>query len=227
MIALEEKTNIDKQVKSKKRVTDHGEVFTSEREVNAMLDLVKNETENIDSRFLEPACGNGNFLTEVLRRKLVIVETRYVKSQVEFERYAVTAISSLYGVDLLEDNVIDCRKRLYKIFNEKYTKLFKSKCKAECRQFIVYIFSRNILWGNALNLKTADDIAKPLIFSEWSRPFNDGRIKRRDFLFEEMIAYGTDDIFKERSLETGKPVFIPKPIKEFPLIPMFSLTEYA
>lgn len=103
------------QIKSKKRVADHGEVFTSEREVNAMLDLVKPETERIDSRFLEPACGNGNFLAEVLRRKLAVVKERYAKSQIEFERYAVLAISSIYGVDILEDNAVECRNRLFKI----------------------------------------------------------------------------------------------------------------
>ncbi|WP_304063639.1 hypothetical protein [Pedobacter glucosidilyticus] len=92
------------QVKSKKRVTDHGEVFTSQREVSAMLDLVKHETERIDSRFLEPTCGNGNFLAEVLRRKLEIVNSRYSKNQVEWERYSIMAVSSIYGVDILEDN---------------------------------------------------------------------------------------------------------------------------
>ena len=227
MIALEEETKSDKQVKSKKRVTDHGEVFTSEREVNAMLDMVKEETENVDSRFLEPACGNGNFLTGVLKRKLAIVEARYAKSQVEFERYAVTAVSSIYGVDILEDNVVDCRRRLFLIFNEKYTGIFKSKCKEECRATITFILNRSILWGNALNLKTADDKLEPLVFSEWSRPRNDSRMKRRDFLFEEMIEDSSDNLFKEKSPETGKPVFIPKPIKEFPITPMFSLTDYA
>ena len=93
-----------KQVKSKKRVADHGEVFTNEREVNAMLDLVKQETERIDSRFLEPACRYGNFLAEILKRKLNVVITRYKKSQLEFERNSITALTSIYGVDLLEDN---------------------------------------------------------------------------------------------------------------------------
>jgi type I restriction-modification system DNA methylase subunit len=124
------------QVKSKKRVTDHGEVFTSEREVNAMLDLVKQETERIDSRFLEPACGTGNFLVEILRRKLKILENRYKKSQLEFERYTVIAISSIYGVDILEDNVVECRNRLFEIFDEKYTSFYKTKCKEECRTSI-------------------------------------------------------------------------------------------
>ena len=134
---MEEKTiNKDNQVKSKKRVTDHGEVFTSEREVNAMLDLVKQETERIDSRFLEPACGTGNFLVEILRRKLKILENRYKKSQLEFERYTVIAISSIYGVDILEDNVVECRNRLFEIFDEKYTSFYKTKCKEECRTSI-------------------------------------------------------------------------------------------
>ena len=103
MTESEEVKSSKNQVKSKKRVTDHGEVFTNQREVNAMLDLVKHETERIDSRFLEPACGNGNFLAEVLRRKLTVVDSRYSKSQVEWERYSVIAVSSIYGVDILED----------------------------------------------------------------------------------------------------------------------------
>ena len=140
------------QVKSKKRVTDHGEVFTSEREVNAMLDLVKQETERIDSRFLEPACGTGNFLVEVLRRKLTIVENRYKKSQLEFERYAVIAISSIYGVDILEDNVMECRNRLFEIFDKKYTTFYKTKCKEECRTSIKYILERNIFRENVLKV---------------------------------------------------------------------------
>ncbi|MBU0760370.1 MAG: SAM-dependent DNA methyltransferase, partial [Nanoarchaeota archaeon] len=110
------------QIKHRKRVTDHGEVFTHEREVNAMLDLVKQETERLDSRFLEPACGNGNFLAEVLNRKLKILKERYSKSQHDYERYSVVVISSIYGIDILEDNVEECRNRLFVIFLEKYKK---------------------------------------------------------------------------------------------------------
>ena len=110
---------METQVNSKKRVADHGEVYTAPREVNAMLDLVKTETERIDSRFLEPACGNGNFLAEILTRKLGIVEKRYAKSQLEYERYAVLAVSSIYGIDILQDNVQECRHRLFGIFDAK------------------------------------------------------------------------------------------------------------
>ena len=105
-----------KQIKSKTRVRDKGEVFTNEREVNAMLDLVKQETERIDSRFLEPACGKGAFLTEILKRKLKVVRDRYSKSQIEYERYAFLAVTSIYGIDILQDNVTDCIKILLKYF---------------------------------------------------------------------------------------------------------------
>jgi type I restriction-modification system DNA methylase subunit len=125
MTDLKDDITENNQVKSKKRVTDHGEVFTNQREVNAMLDLVKHETERIDSRFLEPACGNGNFLAEVLRRKLAVVDSRYSKSQVEWERYSVIAVSSIYGVDILEDNAQECRDRLLGIYTDWYSKVFK------------------------------------------------------------------------------------------------------
>ncbi len=141
---------MQKQVKSKKRVTDHGEVFTNQREVNAMLDLVKHETERIDSRFLEPACGNGNFLAEVLRRKLAAVDSRYSKSQVEWERYSVIAVSSIYGVDILEDNAQECRDRLLGIYTDWYSKVF-NQVKNECIRSVRFLLSRNILWGDALD----------------------------------------------------------------------------
>src|SRR5665647_2399067 len=106
-----------KQVKSKQRVADHGEVFTDEREVKEMCDLVKQETERIDSRFLEPACGDGNFLSEILSRKLAIVKSKYKKSPYDYERNSLLAVSSIYGVDILPDNAIACRERLFAIWD--------------------------------------------------------------------------------------------------------------
>ena len=177
--------NEKKQVKSKKRVADHGEVFTNEREVNAMLDLVKHETERIDSRFLEPACGNGNFLAEVLRRKLKVVDQRYGNNQMDWERYAVIAVSSIYGVDILEDNAKECRERLYTIFDDFYTALFKDKCKEECRRSIRFLFDRNILWGDALDF-TNPSTKQPIVFSEWSA-VNGSMLKRRDYMFKFLV----------------------------------------
>ena len=148
----------ENQVVSKKRVADHGEVYTGKREINAMLDLVKQETERIESRFLEPACGTGNFVTEILERKLRIVESHYRKSQLEYERNAVLAVSSVYGIDILEDNVADCRKRLFQIFDQKYSSLFKKKVKEGCRNAVRFILEKNIIWGDALTLFTGNGI---------------------------------------------------------------------
>jgi len=212
--------NEKKQVKSKKRVADHGEVFTNEREVNAMLDLVMHETERIDSRFLEPACGNGNFLAEVLRRKLKVVDQRYGNNQMDWERYAVIAVSSIYGVDILEDNAKECRARLYTIFDDFYTSLFKDKCKKECRRSIRFLFDRNILWGDALDF-TNPSTKQPIVFSEWSA-VNGSMLKRRDYMFKFLVEKSHQfSLFNDE----GNPAAIDEPVKDFPLIHFLKLSE--
>lgn len=212
--------NTNKQVKSKKRVAEHGEVFTSEREVNAMLDLVKDETERIDSRFLEPACGNGNFLAEILNRKLRVVESRYAKSQLEFERYSVIAISSIYGVEIQEDNAIECRERLFDIFNTKYTSLYRDKCKEECRRSVRFLFNRNILWGDALDF-TNPVTKAPIVFSEWSA-VNGSMLKRRDYVFRFLVEKTHQfSLFNDE----GDPAAIDEPVKDYPLIHFLKLGE--
>ena len=220
MNELEEEIKANKQVKSKKRVADHGEVFTAEREVYAMLDLVKQETERIDSRFLEPACGDGNFLAEVLRRKLVVVDSRYGKSQPEWERYVVIAISSIYGVDILEDNANECRKRLFNIFSDRYTSLFKEKCKEDCLRSVKFLLKRNILWGDALDF-TNPETKKPIVFSEWS-PVNGTMLKRRDYVFRFLVEKTHQfSLFNDE----GEPAAIDEPVKDFPLLHFLKLGE--
>jgi SAM-dependent methyltransferase len=211
------------QVISKKRVTDHGEVYTSKREVNAMLDLVKQETERIESRFLEPACGTGNFLTEILERKLYVVETRYGKSQLEYERYNMLAVSSLYGIDILEDNVKECRKRLFDIVDHKYTMLFQMFTRDDFRNAVKYILERNIVWGDALTLKTVGENPQPIVFSEWS-PVNGSMLKRRDFAFKELLSHAS---MQELPLfsDLGQDVFIPTPVKDYPLIHFLKVAD--
>jgi SAM-dependent methyltransferase len=199
---------------SKQRVTDHGEVLTAPREVNAMLDLVKQETERIDSRFLEPACGNGNFLAEILERKLAVVQKRYGNSQLDFERYAVLAVTSIYGIDILEDNVQQCRQRLHDIFDGEYSRRFKDKAKEACREAVRFILERNVVWGDALTLQTVGEPPGPIVFSEWA--FVQGSLlKRRDFTFHGLLDH---EGMKELPLfsDLGEDVFIPTPEKEFP-----------
>lgn len=207
------------QVVSRKRVADHGEVFTRPREVHAMLDLVKQETERIDSRFLEPACGHGNFLAEILQRKLRVVERRYGRSPLEYERYTLLGVSSLYGIDILEDNVVQCRQRLFGIVERQFKSLFRD----EFLRTIRFVLERNIIWGNALTLQTVGENPKPIVFSEWSL-VNGSMVKRRDFAFHELLSYaGT----KETPLfsDLGEEIFFPEPVKEYPLIHYLKLAD--
>ena len=168
------------QVVSKQRVADHGEVYTHPREVHAMLDLVKHEAERIDSRFLEPACGTGNFLVDILARKLAVVKATHAESQLTYERHAIIAIGSIYGIELLADNVAICRQRLFALFDQQYTQLYETTCKQTCRDNIHFILQRNILHGDALTLTMAQAPWQSLVFSEWSIT-SKNLIKRRDF----------------------------------------------
>jgi len=206
-------------IKSKQRVRDHGEVFTPDFIVNDMLDLVKNETERIDSRFLEPACGDGNFLAPVLERKLEVVKKKYGSSQTEFERMAFLAASSIYGVELLQDNVEACIERLFDIVNDIYSKLYKDKRKDDFIKSIRFVLNRNILQGDALTLKKTDG-KEYIIFSEWSLA-NGSLIKRRDFQYAELADFNPKKptLFSLREIsDTGEAVFSPMPVKEFPLM---------
>lgn len=214
------------QVKSKQRVAEHGEVFTAEREVKAMCDLVKQETERIESRFLEPACGNGNFLAEILTRKLNVVKNRYGKSPFDYERYSVLAITSLYGVDILEDNAEECRQRLFDIWNKEYTANAKKQANEQCREAVKFILNKNILCGDALNLCHAD--GTPIIFAEWNL-VTGNQIKRRDFALNELLDGHEEQmsIFMigwEYDEETQS--FIPSPIKEYPLTDYRKVQNY-
>lgn len=229
---MEEEQSKMIQVKSKKRVADHGEVFTNEREVNAMLDLVKHETERIDSRFLEPACGTGNFLVEVLKRKLMVVESRYSQSPTDFEYYAIIALSSIYGVDILEDNVQTCRDRLLDVFTQFYRKNYTKECKPELLKAATFILSKNILWGDALTLKSPDKEAKPIVFAEWSGIMR-GIVKRRDYtlanLLEGDLKSYNQQKYKSNEIpmfsDEGDLAFIPTPVAEYPLIHYLKLGE--
>ena len=160
------------QIKSKERVSERGEVFTAEREVNAMLDLVANECLRPDSRFLEPACGDGNFLSAILKRKLTELRRKYKKSPRDYEKQAIVAIGSLYGVDIMNDNVLACRERLFVIWDEEYTAHCKGDASDEAREAARFIISRNVINGNALTLMCVDDegndTSAPIVFSEWS-----------------------------------------------------------
>ena len=198
------------QVKSRERVQQHGEVFTNEREVNAMLDLVRHETERIDSRFLEPACGDGNFLAEILRRKLRVcrnlVEQKKL-TQLEYEKNAVLAVSSIYGIELLPDNATTCRERLFTIFADEYRALYADRVKAECLESIRYLLSKNIIIGDALSYHRVDKPEEWIVISEWSL-IGGGMMNRRDYEFSYLVASSHgNDLFSDDPCRTYDPVY--------------------
>ncbi len=221
------------QIKSRERTKKHGEVFTAEREVKAMCDLVADECDRIDSRFLEPACGTGNFLAEILTRKLKTVKKLYKNSVYDYERYAVLAVTSVYGVDILRDNTEECRERLFGIWDKEYKSVCKNAVSDETREAVRYILSKNILCGNALTLMQVDDGQKdtetPIIFPEWSLMAGT-KLKRRDFRLDVMLKAndkpkkneqlslsGVDEeIKKYLSVNPVTNEFMAEPITEYP-----------
>lgn len=208
----------EQQIKSKQRVAERGEVFTAEREVNAMLDLVRQETERIDSRFLEPACGTGNFLVEILRRKLQLVRN---------DCEMVQAVSSIYGIDIMRDNVEECRQRLLGIVLNHYGSI-----QGELLDSVRFILVRNILWGDALTLRepvpdnatqAEKNRAPSITFSEWS--FIADMVKRKDYHLSALLqAQSTpvNDLFSDLGEEA---YLAPTPVKEYK--PVHYLKVYA
>lgn len=189
-------------VRSKGRVSDHGEVFTPPWLVENMLDLVGHEAERVDARFLEPACGSGNFLVPVLRRKLAAVHRRYSASEFEKRHYALFALMCLYGIELLADNVAECRQNL---LDELFGYL-GSGSGDEWFAAARVVVDANIVHGDALGMRTAT--GEPIVFAEWGY-LGRGRFQRRDFRFdalEQMSSFGSDTLF-------GRPdvgdVFVP------------------
>jgi hypothetical protein len=166
-------------LRSKQRVADHGEVFTPTWMVEAMLDLVKGEAERIDARFLEPACGSGNFLVRILQRKLATVELKFGKSDFERRHYALLALMCTYGIELLEDNIVECRANMLEILAD-YLKLQESD---ELYRAASYVLSQNLVHGDALKMRTNDDQA--ITFAEWGY-LGKGRFQRRNFRLDSL-----------------------------------------
>lgn len=199
-------------VKSKQRVADHGEVFTPSWMVDEMLNLVKNESERIDSRFLESACGAGNFLKTVLLRKLQTVNTRYGKSEFETRHYAILALMSIYGIELLEDNVEECRKELHSI----YSKFLKVDETSDWSKAGVEVIKANIIQGDALTL--TDTQGQPITFPEWGY-LGSGKFQRRDFHFDALTQRASIkgtlfELFEEEQLFVPVKTYTPMSIEE-------------
>lgn len=178
-------------VKSKQRVADHGEVFTPAWLVQAMLDLVKPETERIDSRFLEPACGSGNFIVPILRRKLAAVDLKYGHADFERRHFALYALMHLYGIELLADNIAECRANALAVF-AGHLQLNEDD---DLYQAAAHVLAHNLVHGDALTMRT--HAGQHITFAEWGY-LGKGKFQRRDFRFDALT--GSSKFSEEGSL---------------------------
>lgn len=176
-------------IRSRERVAEHGEVFTPPSMIEAMLGLVKDETERIDSKFLEPACGSGNFLVQILRRKLAAVEIKYGRSDFEKRYFALFALMCCYGIEILPDNIKECRANMRDIFSD-FLQLSETD---EMLGAATYVLSQNIVQGDALAMR--NQYGEPITFAEWGY-LGQGRFQRRDFRFDALTqsaAFSAED----------------------------------
>lgn len=198
-------------IKSRKRVADHGEVFTPGWLVDAMLDLVKDESERIDSRFLEPACGSGNFLVKVLQRKLAAVECKFGQSDFEKQHYSLLGLMCIYGIELLADNIIECRENMLEIFSD-YLNLQESD---DLYGVASYVLSQNLVHGDALTMCTV--AGEQITFAEWGY-LGKGKFQRRDFRFDTLTGMSTHtaqgSLFAKHEIFTPTKTYPPMTISE-------------
>ena len=205
------------------RIAEYGEVFTNEKEVKDMLSLVQNETRRIDSKFLDPACGDGNFLEEVILQKLMLLKQINKKEQLNYEKNLFLIVANTYGIELLKDNVIKCRKRIYKIVSEIYLKQFKNNFNSQFIASLNFVISKNIVHGDSLTNKNPSN-GEYLKFSEWVFTTR-SLVKRREFLYKELIE---NSIINDSPLfaSNQNQVFIPDPYKDFKVIHFYELANH-
>ncbi len=201
-----------KLIKSRLRVRKHGEVFTPTWMVEKMLNVegVKESCNTIEATFLEPAAGEGNFLMAILERKLDLVKKQYSPTLSHYENYALFALSTLYGIELLEDNAQMCVMNLMEVFTDDYRSVaetYNMKPKRKVLQSAKIIIRANIVQGNFLTRKT--NSGQPIIFSEWKMTGDPSRkalplkVIRSEYTLSE-IATGATKSTGER-METGTP----------------------
>lgn len=211
-VAVDKETPSNELVKSRQRVADHGEVFTPSWMVEDMLNLISAESERIDSRFLEPACGSGNFLKAVLLRKLKTVENKYAKSAFEKNHQALMALMCIYGIELLPDNVEECRNNLLEIFDEYLNVDAGSSLHRAARA----VLEVNVVQGDALTLTKAN--GEHIEFPEWAY-LGAGKFQRRDFRYDALTQRASIqgtlfELFEEAQIFVPTYTFPPMSVEE-------------
>lgn len=154
-----------------------------------MLDLVEDEAARIDARFLEPACGSGNFLVAVLKRKLATVETKFGKSDFAKRHYALLALMCTYGIELLADNIAECRANMLEVLAD----YLGAEDGDEIRNAASLVLEKNIVHGDALTMKDLN--GEPITFTEWGY-LGRGKFQRREFRLDVLTgssAFSAED----------------------------------
>lgn len=191
---------MDKQIKSRERVASHGEVFTADKEVRAMCDLVNDEAVDLNAKILEPACGEGNFLLEILQRRLNALA---VDGANNFELNSLIALSNLYGIDILPDNVKACREKLFKLWREFYIEFNNDEDAQDwLKDLVNEILEKNIICGDALTCSLVDGQGG-IKFTKWT-------------IGEEVITqeYKLEDLMQEQDDKNCLFPFEPQPVKK-------------
>jgi hypothetical protein len=213
-VSLEE---VERSIRSKQRVADHGEVFTPGWMVDDMLDLVHDESARIDSRVLEPACGSGNFLVPVLARKLATVQFRHGRSEFEKRHYALFALMCTYGIELLADNAQECRDNLASVFES----FVGTDAQDDWGRAAQVVLAANIVRGDALTMTTPD--GKPITFPEWAY-LGKGQFQRRDFRYDSLTQRASYDGTLFGGLDNDE-LFTPSRI--YPMMTVAEIAETA
>lgn len=181
-------------IKSKDRVQKHGEVFTPSWMVQKMLDTpgIREKTEDIYATFLEPSAGDGNFLEAILERKLSAVTRNYDKKN--WKTKSLFALSSIYGIEYLEDNLEVARARMFLHYLDWVEKSFGERLssRSDLYKSAHYLITKNIVRGNTLT-KRHPDSNELIMFSEWKRVKGyPSLVEEKQFAFAELFGENID-----------------------------------
>lgn len=215
------KMTSEKLIKSKERVQKHGEVFTPSWMVQKMLDTegVKEACENLTAIFLEPAAGDGNFLVAILRRKLTMVFEKYNSSIRQYTHYSLYALSTLYGIELLEDNAQMCVMNIFEVYKDFYEEAVKKHNEKQSENTLSnakFIISKNIVQGNFLTRKLSS--GDPIVFSEWEMT------KQTTTMIKvQRTEYSLDEVFAGNEKEAGTAVELAIEFEQMDLFSDFDL----
>ena len=188
-----------KLIKSKSRVRKHGEVFTPDWMVKKMLSepAIQKKIKDIRATFFEPSVGEGAFVTEILHQKLNHVDE--ISNKSDWIENALWVVASIYGIELLTDNLIIAKHNLVNVLIEHYQKFYQKELSknTDLYKSARYIIDNNIVQGNALTyLNNSNNL---IVFSEWVK--QDDKVKQLQFTFKSLVEDNFNSFDMNRQIE--------------------------